>query len=66
MGSTYGMAEFKPFVQAFLYVLIDGVQYPGDENDWVYYTLYENRTFVGLTTVYQFNLSWSHQRHRLS
>ena len=52
MGTTYGMAEFKPFLQAFLYVLIDGVQYPGEENDWVYYTLYENRTFVGLTTVY--------------
>ncbi|CAD8087816.1 unnamed protein product [Paramecium sonneborni] len=66
MATTNGFVQFKPFLQAFLLVLIDGVQYPGDENEWVYLILYHKRQFVGLTTVYKFNISWNQQRHRLS
>ncbi|CAD8131010.1 unnamed protein product [Paramecium sonneborni] len=65
-ATTNGFIQFKPFLQAFLLVLIDGVQYPGDENEWVYLILYENRQFIGLTTVCELNIAWDKQRYRLS
>lgn len=39
--TTNSFVEYKPYLQAFLLLLIDGAQYPCDSPYWVYFTLYE-------------------------
>jgi len=64
--NTNGFVEYKPFLQSFLLLLIDGAQFPCDSENWIYYTLYEKNIFIGVTTVYKFQITSKVERHRLS